>query len=38
MLYQSTIGHPALELLKRLMSDGVMKDFVLVGGVYHPCN
>lgn len=32
MLYKTTIDNSTLELLIRLMSDEVMKDFVLVGG------
>jgi hypothetical protein len=32
MLYYETLEKPTLELLKKLMGDNVLKDFVLVGG------
>lgn len=32
MLHKETVSRSTLDILKKLMSDGAMKDFVLVGG------
>ncbi|MBO6117146.1 MAG: nucleotidyl transferase AbiEii/AbiGii toxin family protein [Bacteroidales bacterium] len=32
MLYLSTVSHPTLELIKQLMSEELLNDFILVGG------
>jgi len=32
MLHKETVGNATLELLKKLMADERLKDFVLVGG------
>jgi hypothetical protein len=32
MLHYKTVEKPTLELLKKLMLDNVLKDFILVGG------